>query len=112
MGAAEAEVAAAVEMLRRAMMAGDREVLTAVCAPQLSYGHSGGTLENRDDFIRANTNGVAAWKRLAFEDQSINLSGDVALVRHMMVGETEHATVAMTPFGGVHSASTSRACKA
>jgi ketosteroid isomerase-like protein len=95
MSAAEAEIAAAVETLRRAMIASDRAALTAVCAPQLSYGHSGGTLETRDEFIDANTNGVATWKRLAFEDQTIDLSGDVAVVRHMMVGETEHT-------GGVH----------
>lgn len=83
MGAAEMEVPAAVEALRQAKMTADRDGSTTRCAPELCYGHSGGTLETKDDFIGANTSGLASRKRLSLEDQTITLSGDVALVRHI-----------------------------
>jgi hypothetical protein len=49
--AEEAAVAQAVEKLRTAMIEADRSQLEALTAPQLSYGHSGGAVENKTQFI-------------------------------------------------------------
>lgn len=80
-----------VEQLRQGLLKADRAALEKLCAPELSYGHSGGTLETKAEFVEANTNGFATWKSLEFKDQTISFAGDVALVRHLMVGETEHS---------------------
>ena len=40
-----------VNALRSAMIEGDRAALLALSAPQLSYGHSSGTMENQAEFV-------------------------------------------------------------
>ena len=46
-------VSAAVEALRKAMIAADRSALEKLTADELSYGHSSGRLENRVECIDA-----------------------------------------------------------
>jgi ketosteroid isomerase-like protein len=84
-------IARSVEALRNALLDADKSTLDRLCAGKLTYGHSAGTLENKEQFVTANTNGFARWLSLEFNDQSIEVSGDTALVRHTMVGETEHS---------------------
>lgn len=86
-----ATIAHSVEHLRQGLLKADRPALEQLCAAELSYGHSGGTLETKAQFVEANTNGFATWKSLEFNDQTISFAGDIALVRHLMVGETEHS---------------------
>ena len=43
----ESAVSAAVEALRKAMVAGDKSALEKLATAELSYGHSSGRLENR-----------------------------------------------------------------
>jgi len=43
----ESAVSAAVEALRKAMIAADKSALDQLTIPELSYGHSSGRLENR-----------------------------------------------------------------
>ncbi|MFM7607782.1 MAG: nuclear transport factor 2 family protein, partial [Alphaproteobacteria bacterium] len=50
-GSDAAAVAAAVEALTKAMLAGDRAGMMAVTHERLSYGHSAGRIENRQEFI-------------------------------------------------------------
>ena len=47
----EAAVAQAIEALRKAIFGQDKTQLEALCAEQLSYGHSGGRVENKAQFI-------------------------------------------------------------
>ena len=46
-------VSMAVEKLRKAMIDGDRIALEAVASDNLSYGHSGGKVENKSEFVEA-----------------------------------------------------------
>ena len=71
-------VARSVEQLRQGLLKADRTALEQLCAPELSYGHSGGTLETRAEFVEANTNGFATWKSLKFNDQTI----DILCIKH------------------------------
>ena len=87
---AEMAVANAAEAFRKAMMAADRNQFEILCADQLSYGHSGGSLETKAQFIAANTNGESVWKHITLSDQTINVIDNIALVRHVLTGETEH----------------------
>lgn len=85
----EAAVAQAVEAFRNAMLQADRSQFEALCAEQLSYGHSAGRVENKTQFIDAATSRRSTWKFITLTDQTNQIVGNTALVRHTFTGETE-----------------------
>ena len=85
----EAAVAQAVEAFRNAMLKADRAQFEALCANQLSYGHSAGRVETKTQFIDAATSGRSTWKFITLTDQTIQIVGNTAIVRHTLTGETE-----------------------
>jgi ketosteroid isomerase-like protein len=85
----EAAVAQAVEAFRTAMLKADRAQFEALTADQLSYGHSGGRIETKAQFIDAATSGRSTWKFITLTDQTIQIVGNNAIVRHTLTGETE-----------------------
>jgi hypothetical protein len=78
----------AVEVFRNAMLTADRSQFEAVTADQLSDGHSAGRVENKTQFIDAATSGQSRWKFITPTDQTIQIVGDHAIVRHTFTGET------------------------
>jgi hypothetical protein len=85
----EAAVAQAVEAFRNAMLKADRAQFEALTAEQLSYGHSAGRVEDKAQFITAATSGQSRWKFITLTDQTIQIVGNNAIVRHTLTGETE-----------------------
>ncbi len=85
----EAAVAQAVEAFRNAMLKADRAQFEALTADQLSYGHSAGRVEDKTQFIKAATSGQSRWKFITLTDQTIQMVGNTAIVRHTLTGETE-----------------------
>ena len=85
----EAAVAQAVEAFRTAMLKADRAQFEALTAEQLSYGHSAGRVENKTQFITAATSGQSRWKFITLTDQTVQIVGNNAIVRHTLTGETE-----------------------
>ena len=47
-------------------MASDGAAFDALCAAQMSYGHSGGKIQTKEEFIADATSGKAKWKALEF----------------------------------------------
>ena len=88
-GSDAAGVAAAVEALTKAMLAGDRAGMMAVTHERLSYGHSAGRIENRQQFIDPLANKTSVFRSLNVSDQTIDVVGDAAIVRHVLRGESE-----------------------
>ena len=82
----EGAVSAAVESLRKAMVAGDKAALDKVAMAELSYGHSSGRLENKAEFIATLISGDAGFTAIELSDQSVNIVDKVALVRHVFNG--------------------------
>ena len=85
----EVAVAQAVEAFRNAMLKADRGQFEALTAPQLSYGHSAGRVETKAQFIDAATSGQSTWKFITLTDQTTQIVGNTAIVRHTFTGETE-----------------------
>jgi hypothetical protein len=85
----EAAVAQAVDAFRTAMLKADRAQFEALTAEQLSYGHSSGRVETKAQFIDAATSGRATWKFITLTDQTMQIVGHNAIVRHTLTGETE-----------------------
>ncbi len=88
-GSDAAAVAAAVEALTKAMLAGDRAGLMAVTHERLSYGHSAGRIVNRQQFIDPLANKTSVFRSMTVSDQTIDVVGDDAIVRHVLRGESE-----------------------
>ncbi|WP_159349129.1 nuclear transport factor 2 family protein [Roseomonas harenae] len=84
----EKAVADAVEMLRQAMISADRAKLEAAAADALTYGHSSGRLENKEQFVAAIVEGRSVFRSINLSEQTIHVSGDVAVVRHLLTAGT------------------------
>ena len=85
----EAAVAQAVEALRKAIFGQEKAQLEALCAEQLSYGHSGGRVENKAQFINGVMTRKAILKSLALSDHTIAIVGTDAIARHTWASESE-----------------------
>ena len=66
-----------------------RKAFDALCAPELSYSHSDGRVEDKAAFIANATNGKSKWLSLKYEDPKIRVVGDAAIVRFHWLGESE-----------------------
>ena len=82
----ESAVSAAVEALRKAMIAADKSTLEKLAAAELSYGHSSGRLENKAEFIEALTSGKSGFSAIELSDETVNVVDKIALVRHVFNG--------------------------
>lgn len=79
-------VSAAVEALRKAMIAADRSTLEKLAADELSYGHSSGRLEDKAEFIEALTSGKSGFSAIELSGQTVNVIDNIAVVRHVFDG--------------------------
>ena len=84
----EKEVAAAVEKLKEAMVSGNRQQLEDIAAQELSYGHSGNKVENKAEFVEAIASGKSDFVTINLADQTVKVTGDVAIVRHTLSAKT------------------------
>lgn len=76
------DVAQAVDHLTDAMLHKNIAQLQALTADNLTYGHSSGKIQDKKAFIDDIETGKSAFKTLEMQNQTISVSGDVALVRH------------------------------
>ena len=79
----------AIEAFRKAMLTKDRRQFDALCSDQMSYGHSGGRVETKTEFIDDATGARSVWKSITFSEQTYHIVGYNAIVRHVLTGETE-----------------------
>lgn len=84
----ESEAAAAVEGLRKAMIDADRTALNKWTSDDLSYGHSGGKVEDKAAFVEAITSGKSDFVSIELSEQTIRIVGKTAIVRHILFANT------------------------
>src|SRR6516165_2989225 len=85
----EDAVAKNFEAFRVAQIAADAKAFDVLCAPELSYSHSDGRVEDKATFIANATSGKSKFLSLAYEDVKVRVVGTVAVVRFHWVGESE-----------------------
>ena len=85
----EEAVAKKVEAFRAAQVAADAKAFDSLCAPELSYSHSDGRVEDKAAFIANATAGKSKFLSLAYDDVKISVVGNVAVVRFHWKGESE-----------------------
>lgn len=81
--AEETKVADAVTALNKATIDADKNMLESLTAEELSYGHSGGKVENKTQFITALVSGTVDFISIDITDQKITVAGKNAIVRNM-----------------------------
>ena len=81
-------MADAVEQLRNAMVNGDKALLQKLTEEKLSYGHSGGHIDDKKEFVDKLTNGSSDFVTIDLSEQTISISDKVAVVRHTLNAKT------------------------
>jgi len=85
----EAAVTENVEVLRKAILEADKSQLAQVASGQISYGHSDGRVETKDQFINGVMTRKQTVKSLAFPDLKVAVVGNAAVARHIYLAESE-----------------------
>src|SRR5258706_14145920 len=78
-----------LEAFRSAQAAANAATLTALSAPELSYSHSDGRIEDRATFVANATSGKSTFLSLAYRNPAIRVAGNAAIVRFNWVGEQQ-----------------------
>ena len=88
-GGDEAAVTQSVETLRKALLEPDKAKLAQVTSDQISYGHSDGRVETKEQFINGVMTRKQVVKSLTFPDLKLSVVGNAAIVRHIYLSESE-----------------------
>lgn len=88
-GGDEAAVAQAVETLRKGQFEADRSKLEQVTSAQVSYGHSDGRVETKEQFIHGVMTRKPTVKSLEFPELKMAVVGNAAVVRHIYLSQSE-----------------------
>lgn len=84
-------VSLAVEELRLAMVDANKTSLDQLTADSLSYGHSSGRVENKKEFIENIVTGKSDFVTIDLTEQTISITQNVAVVRHILTAATNDA---------------------
>jgi hypothetical protein len=90
-GTAEREVAAAVEILNNAIINPEKSVLESITADEVTYGHSSGLVQNKEEFIDDLINGDFDFSSVNVSNQSIHIKDETAVVRQIFSAEATNA---------------------
>jgi len=84
----ERDIAAAVERLRKAMLASDGAELSDIAGENLLYCHSSGKQQNKKEFVDTIVQGHSVFLTLEFSEQVIKITGDTAIVHNRFISDT------------------------
>ena len=84
----EKEVATAIEIFKKGIVDADKDLLNSISAEELVYGHSSGKVQNKAEFIAEIVSKLPAYLSVDMTDQTIKISGNAAIVRHIYSAET------------------------
>lgn len=84
----EKEVAATVEKFKKALLDPTKENLDELTAPELSYGHSSGKMEDKATFMQSLISKSSDFVTMELSQQTIKIIGNTAIVRHNLNAET------------------------
>ena len=85
----EKELTDAIEIFKKGVVDADKNLLESITAAELVYGHSSGKVQNKAEFVAEIVSGQPLdYVSVETADQTIAVSGDVAIVRHVYSAET------------------------
>jgi len=78
----------AAEKLRLAMVSGEKSVLESLIVPELTYGHSGGHIDDAKEFVEKLVSKKSDFLTIDITDQNVSIVGNTAIVRHHFYATT------------------------
>lgn len=78
-----------VELLRKAMIDANGEDLKLLTSENLNYVHSNGNYQNQSEFIEGIVSGKSDFVSIEFQNQTVTITNDVAIVRHVLAAHTK-----------------------
>ncbi|WP_159473967.1 nuclear transport factor 2 family protein [Chryseobacterium sp. 18068] len=81
-------VAATAEKLRLAMISGEKTELESLILPELTYGHSGGHIDDSKEFVEKLVSKKSDFVTIDITNQTVNIVGNTAIVRHHFYATT------------------------
>lgn len=84
-------VNAVAEKLRLAMISGEKTELESLILPELTYGHSGGHIDDAKEFVEKLVSKKSDFLTIDITDQRVNIVGSTAIVRHHFYATTADA---------------------
>jgi hypothetical protein len=97
----ENNVASAVEKLRSAMISGNKVELESILAKGLTYGHSSGKVQDKETFVTEISTKKSDFLSIQLSEQTISITGDVAIVRHILDARTNDGGKPAAPHLGI-----------
>lgn len=92
--AQKTDVEDAVTKLAKLMVAPDSLLLDKMILNNLSYGHSGGKIQTKQEFIHSLLSGESDFVEINLTDQTVVVQNKTALVRHTLNAKTNDKNVA------------------
>lgn len=84
-------VTEAAEKLRLAMISGEKPALESLILPELTYGHSGGHIDDAKEFVEKLVSKKSDFVTIEITNQNIQIVGNTAIVRHHFYATTADA---------------------
>lgn len=81
-------VTAAAEKLRLAMISGDKASLESLIVPELTYGHSGGHIDDATEFMDKLVTKKSDFLTIDVSNQTVQIVGTTAIIRHHFYATT------------------------
>lgn len=78
----------AAEKLRSAMISGEKSALESLIVPELTYGHSGGHIDDAKEFVEKLVSKKSDFLTIDITNQNIQIVGNTAIVRHHFYATT------------------------
>jgi len=89
----ESAVAAAVDSLKKGILDPEKALLEKISSDALSYGHSGGKVQTKAEFVEDLLNGPFDFLSVTTSNQKIMVTGKNAIVRHTFIAKATNAGV-------------------
>ena len=94
-GSEEDAIALQVDSFRKAQLSANGDALTYLTAPELSYSHSDGRVEDRSTFVTNAISGKAPFLVLEYRNPSIRVVDNSAVVRFHWLAEQQVAATGL-----------------
>lgn len=86
-GLTDTSASRASNQLAAAMMAADKAKLDALLAKDLSFGHSNGLVQTKEEFMKAVLSGQEVFKTIQLTEHSSHVVGNDAINRHIFTSD-------------------------
>lgn len=78
----------AAENLKAAMISGEKSALESLIVPELTYGHSGGHIDDAKEFVEKLVSKKSDFLTIDITNQKIQIVGNTAILRHHFYATT------------------------